>query len=117
MTRLRLPDRRPAATLDSLWSRAGRAHALTVTVGFDPATGRALEVFAGGADGSDMAAIVSDACVIVSLALQSGTNPEDLGSSLLKVVDPLTGGTDHASPIGAIVAALAHETRQMEGAT
>ena len=66
--RHRLPTRRPAVTeeIDCASTR------LTATVGFDPA-GRPAEIFLSGAkDGSGLAAILDDAAVVISVALQHG---------------------------------------------
>ncbi len=66
-SRARLPNRRPALTQDI---EVG-GHRFTATIGFDPATGRPKEVFLSGAkDGTDLAAILDDASVILSVALQ-----------------------------------------------
>ena len=113
MTRQSLPHRRPSVTRDIIWQRGDGGHVLTVTIGFDPATAAAREVFAGGRAGSDLAAVIAESCVLVSLALQRGARAEDLSHSLLRVPS-LTGGPDtHASPIGAIVAAV-QEAQMLE---
>ncbi len=65
--RTRLPNRRPSH-LETL--EVG-AQVVTACIGFDPATGRPREVFLSGAkDGTDLAAILDDASVILSVALQ-----------------------------------------------
>ncbi len=65
-TRTRLPNRRPALTLDI---ETGDCRA-TATIGFDEA-GRPREVFLiGGKAGSDMAKILDDVAVLISIALQ-----------------------------------------------
>lgn len=105
MTRAALPYRRPNATIAAEW----QGHAITVTVGYDPQTGEPMEVFCDTAKGGDMAATLSDACVIISLALQHGVTPNALAKSLGRV--PVWGSTDDApaSPIGVIVAACGGE--------
>lgn len=100
-----LPNRRPSSTSEI----AFRGFPITVTVGYDPATGQPREVFANsGRSGSDMQAALSDACVLVSIALQHGVTPAALAKSLGRVPAWVDGeeATDHASPIGVIVAAL-----------
>jgi hypothetical protein len=105
--RTALPQRRPNATRAVEWD----GHAFTVTVGFDPATGQCAEVFADTPRGGQMAATLADACVVISIALQHGISPADLGKSLGRV--PLTWGDGDApaSPIGAIVEAIQAEVR------
>ena len=105
MTRLALPSRRPSVTQDAQF----RKHPVRITVGFDPASGMPREVFANAhKPDSDMQATLADACVLVSIALQHGVAAAALAKSLGRVpawVDGLEL-TDHASPIGVIVAAV-----------
>jgi hypothetical protein len=109
MTRRILPDRRSNVTRDVHWN----GHAFTVTVGLDPATWQPCEVFADTSKGGDMAAALSDACVLISIALQHGITPSSLGKSLARV--PLLWGGEGqdapASPVGAIVEALTAEVQ------
>lgn len=103
--RRRLPDRRPSETRTILW----RGTALTVTAGFCPDTGALREVFADGPrHGSDLHAVLADACVVISLALQHGARPSGLGRSLGTVPVPGPGVMEEApaSVLGAIVAVL-----------
>jgi hypothetical protein len=104
MTRAALPHRRPNVTLDTIWN----AHLVTVTVGYDPATGAPLEVFANTQRGGDMQATIADACIVVSIALQHGVTPAALAKSLARVPAFVNGEetTAAASPIGAILAAI-----------
>lgn len=106
MTRATLPTRRPNATASTEWS----GHAFTVTIGFDPVTGAPLEVFADRPKVDGMAATLSDACVVISIALQHGITARDLSKSLGRV--PAFTGPDAtlpASPVGAIVEAIMKE--------
>jgi hypothetical protein len=78
MTRQRLPNRRPAETveLEHLGTR------FTVTVGFY-ADGRPGEVFTHGIrTGSSLDALLADACVVVSWLIQHGVDPRDLAPSM-----------------------------------
>ncbi len=103
-TRTPLPARRPNLTRDVEWD--GRR--FTLTVGYD-LDGRPREVFADGErEGSMLQAILADACVIVSIALQCGIEPAALGRSLGTVpVWHVDGEAEApASPIGTIVGAL-----------
>lgn len=100
--RQRLPDRRPCETRAMVW----RGVEIAVTVGFDPASGEPREVFATGYRyGSDLAAALDDACVVISLALQWGARVADLQRSLGRVEVPAPGGltVEPASVIGAVV--------------
>ena len=101
--RAELPQRRMNATAQAHWS----GHSFTVCIGFDDA-GTTREVFADHAKG-DMAAMLADACVLISIALQHGITPADLGKSLGTVPDWINGAKVDApaSPIGAIIAIIA----------
>lgn len=75
-----------------------------VTVGYYPETGRIGKVFTHGAKvGSNMDAILDDACVALSLLIQYGTEPGDLASSMGRHGD----GKAPASIIGALADLLA----------
>lgn len=104
MTRETLPARRRSETMDIAF--AGQRFA--ITVGWDRA-GRAREVFAGSAKtGTDFSHTLSDACVLISIALQHGIAAGDLAKSLGEVPDPAggEGATRPASVIGAILQVL-----------
>ena len=105
MTRKTLPDRRPSCTRMVQW--AGQT--FPVTLGIDPMTGDVREVFADVARGGDLQWVVSDSCVIVSLALQHGIAPADLAKSLGRV--PSWQGEVPASPLGAVVEAILREVK------
>ncbi|MFA9231845.1 MAG: ribonucleotide reductase [Microgenomates group bacterium] len=102
MTRKTLPNRRPSITVEAEWS----GHPFTVTVGYDPETGKASEVFADTAKGGQMQETIRDACVLASKLLQHGEEPADLPKSLGRVPD-YTGAEDYASPIGKIAEIVA----------
>jgi len=107
--RVRLPDRRPNLTQHVVFG----GFAFTVTVGFD-LTGRPREVFADGAKiGTDIGHIVSDACVVISLALQHGCPAELLPRSMGRVPSPGPGKDlcGPASALGAIAALVAEAGR------
>ena len=104
MSRIALPDRRRSVTC----ALVHKGKAFTVTFGFDEA-GQPRDAFADGErSGSEISATISDACVLISIALQHGITPKALGKSLGREPDPVRGSTaSHpASIIGAIVAAL-----------
>lgn len=95
-----LPNRRPSVTAETIWTaQDGSAHPFTVTIGFDP-QGKPQEVFANHAKGA-LAAMLADACVLVSIALQHGITPDALGKSLGRV--PVWDADAPASPLGTII--------------
>lgn len=99
MTRIALPDRRPSDTRTIQWA-GGEA---ILTIGYD-LSGSPREVFADCAkEGSDIQALIADFCVIVSIALQHGITPSQLGKSLAWVTDPMTGVDVPASLVGIIM--------------
>jgi len=105
MSRQRLPNRRMNATRTI--EAAGQT--CTACVGFDQ-LGRPREVFlAGGKEGSALDALLADAAVVISIALQHGISPSALAKSVGRLPDgPVTpANLDRttakcpASPIGA----------------
>ena len=99
MTRVPLPFRRENETIDLAFG----TQTFAVTIGFrrDGAPG---EVFVHGAKvGSDLHAILSDACIVVSLLLQHGVQPAALSHSMGRAGDGFTP----ASLIGALADLLA----------
>jgi hypothetical protein len=104
MNRQRLPDRRPSST--TVLMHGGRSY--SVTIGFDSANERVGEVFTHGAKvGSNMDAILDDACIALSLLLQHGVEPASLASSMGRLGD----GSTPASIIGALADLLAREAQ------
>ena len=94
MTRMRLPDRRPAETVQLEYGGTR----FTVTVGFYP-DGRPGEVFTHGArSGSSLDAVLADACVAVSCLMQHAVEPRELAASMGRL-----GNSEPASIIGAVV--------------
>ncbi len=95
MTRTRLPNRRPNETVELMFNDTRYA----VTVGYYPDTGRVGEVFTHGAKvGSNMDAILDDACVALSMLLQYGIEPPRLAAGMGR----LGGDGAPASIIGAL---------------
>ncbi len=86
--RHRLPNRGPSLTRTI---NAGN-HRFEVTVGVDPVDGQPREVFLDGAkDGGELAVILDDASVLISLALQHGIGAAVLAKSMSCVpLAPLT---------------------------
>ena len=94
MTRVRLPDRRFAETV-ALEHSGTR---FMVTIGFYP-DGRPGEVFTHGArSGSNLDALLADACVVISCLIQHGVAPRDLAASMGRL-----GNAEPASIIGAVI--------------
>ena len=103
-TRQSLPDRRPNETMTV--THEGNCYA--VTLGFDPATGEAREIFTHGAKvGSAMDAILADICTILSILLQHGVKPSSFVGSMGRLGD----GTTPASIIGIIADVLVGERK------
>ena len=95
--RHRLPNRRPSETLTL---NVG-SHILAATVGFDSADGRPREIFLSGAkDGTDMAAILDDAAVTLSIALQHGISAAALAKSVARLPSAPLAPSDLANPDG-----------------
>lgn len=101
--RRRLPDRRPSITEKILWETDTSRHSFHVTIGLDPATGKALEVFYadGQRTGSGLQHTVQDACVLISLLLQHGATPDAISKSLSTA--PVFGEEKPATVVGVIV--------------
>lgn len=101
MLREPLPARRLSQTRTIFWQN----HLITITAGYYD-DGRVGECFADVERGGHMQATLSDACVLISIALQHGLTLPTLSKSLAFVAD--YSGTDQpASPIGAILTAMA----------
>lgn len=110
-TRHKLPGRRPAETR-KITTPDGQTFYLSL--GFDPTdVSRPREIFysAGFRSGSQLEFQVQDACVLISLLLQHGFLPSDIGKSLARV-ETTAGDITHASITGLIVSEL---DRRVEG--
>jgi hypothetical protein len=109
MTRAAIPNRRHCVTVDTVVNGSPA----TISVGFHPETGEALEAFADIARGSDLQHAVSDACVSVSLALQHGMPIATLEKAVGRVPAwiPVQGimveGEAPASVVGVVVDTIA----------
>jgi hypothetical protein len=107
MTRVRLPDRRFAETV-ALEHGGAR---FMVTIGFYP-DGRPGEVFTHGLrTGSNLDALLADACVVVSCLTQYGAEPRDLAASMGRL-----GNAEPASVIGAVVDLVARASAEHQQA-
>jgi ribonucleoside-diphosphate reductase alpha chain len=105
--RHRLPNRRPSYT--ETLEVAGQV--VTATIGFDPADDQPRELFlTAGKEGSTLSALLSDAAVVISVALQHGIPAQSLAKSIGRLPEgPVTpADLDQgkparlpASPIGA----------------
>jgi len=106
-TRQRLPNRRPAHT--EALEVGGQV--FTATIGFDPDTGQACELFLDASKRDSMfGAMLNDAAVIISIALQNGVPAAALAKSVGRLpaspvapvdLDYAPGQKVPASPIGA----------------
>jgi hypothetical protein len=107
-----LPNRRRSITEDITIGNT----ALSACVGFDE-TGHPAEIFLSGAkDGSGMAAILEDASVVISIALQCGIRAAALAKSVARLptaplappyLDHQPGARVAASAIGAALDLIA----------
>jgi hypothetical protein len=80
-----------------------------VTIGFYP-DGRPGEVFTHGArSGSNLDALLADACVVVSCLIQHGVEPSNLAGSMGRL-----GNTKPASVIGAVVDLVAAASARLQ---
>ncbi len=105
--RTRLPDRRECHI--EMLEVAGQT--FSCCVGFDPVTGQPRELFLDAAkEGSQVAALLSDAATIISIALQYGVPPAALVKSVGRLpglpvtpaeLDHSASGRQPASAIGA----------------
>ncbi len=105
--RQRLPSRRPCHT--EALEVGGQA--FTATIGFDPEDGVPQEIFlTAGKEGSLLNALLADAAVVISVALQHGIPAAALAKSIGRLpIGPVTPadlgdpqpGRVPASPIGA----------------
>lgn len=112
MTRERLPNRRIAVGEPIQW----QGHVVHASFGFDD-RGRLREVFLEpGKRGTDLAVLLGDVAVLVSLLLQHGCPPQAIHASLGRVsADPALPPAADAPPaslIGAVVARAASVERQ-----
>lgn len=98
MSRIRLPNRRQCVTQEIEVARiGGMAASYLATIGID-SEGKPREIFLTGAKtGTEMASILSDAAVALSVALQSGVPASALAHSVARTEE--TDGP--ASVIGA----------------
>jgi len=97
-----LPARRLTETLKVT---TPEGHTVHLSVGYDPNEHlRPREVFYSGGfrSGSALEFQIQDACVLLSLLLQHGHRPEDIGKSLARTEQP-DGSMAYASMIGLIV--------------
>ncbi len=105
--RRRLPNRRPSHT--ETLAVAGQT--FTATVGFDPQDGQPRELFmTAGKEGSTLNALLADAAVAISVALQHGISAQSLAKSVGRLPEGRVTPADldqgkparlPASPIGA----------------
>ena len=101
-----LPNRRPCITVNA----EHNGLPLVVTIGMEPLTGAALEVFAHGPKyGADLTRMLDDHCTIASHAMQNGALPVALANACgtVPVVEDGKESTGAASAIGVVMDAVA----------
>jgi hypothetical protein len=108
--RARLPNRRPCVTERIVVGQS----VYEASIGFD-GEGEPKEIFLSGAKvGTDMAAILADTSVAVSVALQHGVLAEAMALSVSRVPEALDGPPERpASVIGAALDVVARYEREM----
>lgn len=116
--RERLPQRRRTVTVTiEFVTAAGVPAAYEASVGYDDQLWP-REIFLSGArEGSEMAAVLSDAAVLISLLRQYGVPARIMARSMARVPalgDPDGARTTPASVIGAAVDLLLREERERE---
>ena len=93
--RQRLPNRRPSHT-EALQVDG---QAFTTTVGFDPESDQPRESFmSAGKEGSMLDALLADAAVTISVALQHGVQPAALAKSVGRLPAVPIGPADLENP-------------------
>jgi hypothetical protein len=102
MIRRRLPNRRPSVTETITIGRGnGQVIEYQATLGLDE-IGRPKEVFLFGAKvGTDMASVLADAALVISIALQCGIP----GKALARSVSRVSQGDGLPSLPGSVIAA------------
>ena len=117
--RLQIPARRPSVNLRvkrpvSFANPTAGESTFFLTVGFDPETLKPCEVFyaEGFRSGSDLEFLVIDACIIISVAIQSGVPLADLQKSLSTIETP-NGESVDASILALIVRTLMSEEKDI----
>jgi len=100
-----LPNRRHHTALSVAWQAGAQQAKAEVGIGFDDA-GRVFEVFADGQKtGSQMEALLDDACILMSFLLQSGWRIADVAEKLKREsVEPTAPAPSIIGQIAAIVA-------------
>ena len=104
--RQRLPDRRPSARVPVSFVFSDKTiRTYDVTFGFD-AEGTIREVFAAsGHTQSDLGALIEDACIAASIAMQRGHTISELAQSFGELREEGQGSGPPASLLGAIARA------------
>jgi hypothetical protein len=89
---------------------------VTASVGFTEANHPAEIFLTGAKDGSGLAAILDDASVVISVALQHGIRAAALAKSIARIPENLDGpAIKPASPIGAALDLIADYEAQQNG--
>ena len=99
-----LPPRRLTVTVGIEWAN----RAWSISVGFDDAL-QVREIFADGhKSGTDVEAILDDACILISMLLQSGASIQDLAEKLGRE------GVDPTAPASSIVGIAIKRAAEVE---
>ena len=108
MTRTALPERRRAVTQTISHGN----HEFTASFGLDEC-GRVKEVFyAGLKAGTDMAALITDACILISILLQYGMSASEIAEAMGENRNEGEQSGPSASVIGTLARAAADLDRR-----
>lgn len=112
LTRKRLHNRRHNLTI----ALKHGSHTFFIGFGFDDNL-RIMEVFGNSAKlTSDMDFLVSDACIVISIALQYGISPAEMLHSAKMMPDLADGKEKPASLIGVILNAIVNQQNLIDEA-
>lgn len=106
--RTQLPDRRPGTNIEVTHKDPRGERKFQVTFGFDPKTYDCREIFIWPQKaGADLDAVITDACIGISHALQRGASIAELASAFgqLRPEGAPDGEYPPASPLGTILRA------------
>ena len=108
-----LPNRRHHTAMSVQWQAGTQSAQAVVGIGFDD-DGRVFEVFADGQKtGSQMEALLDDACILMSFLLQSGWRITEIAEKLRR--ESVDADAPAPSIIGQIAAVVAQFEQELIG--
>ncbi|MCY4304390.1 MAG: hypothetical protein OXC62_06370 [Aestuariivita sp.] len=100
------PYRRPSETRKIRW----KGQSIHITIGYRPDHITACEIFYNGGyrSGSDLEALMTDICIMLSITLQQhGVTPDNLTASMSETLNVVTNQQEPASVVGLMLTELA----------